>query len=73
MDYTLSHPTPLALFDEPVPVTVTLLTDGVTGEVPETILLTLVQDVINSPSDNNEILVTDTVKITVQDNDCMTV
>ena len=49
----------------------TLLSDGVAGEVPETIILTLVRDVVNSPSSVSEVLVNDTVQITVQDNDCM--
>ena len=65
VDYVLSHPT-LSLLDNPIPVTVTLLNDGVNDEQPETITLTLMQDGF---FDSNQILVYDTVQITLQDSD----
>ena len=63
VDYVLSHPIPLRLTNMPVPVTVSLLNDGVNGEGIETITLTLVED----QSESNRILVYDTVNIFLQD------
>ena len=64
-DYILSHPT-LSLIGNPIPVTVTLLNDGVNDEGSETIILTLMHD---DSFDSNQIFVYDTVQITLQDSD----
>ena len=71
MDYTISHPEPLLLLSEPVPVTVRLLNDREAGEDFETIILTLRQDEDLTPSNIDQILSYPTVQITIQDNDCM--
>ena len=68
-DYTISHPEPLLLVSEPVPVTVRLLNDRVAGEDFDTIILTLHQDEDLSPSNIDQILLYPTVQITIQDND----
>ena len=57
----------LTLTNQPIPVTVTLLNDGVNGEQPETITLTLVQ---HSTSEPNQILAHDTVRITLDERMC---
>ena len=52
----------------PIPITVTLLTDGVTGELPEDIILTLKPD---RDLELNEILPNPTITINLQDNESM--
>ena len=69
MDYTISHPEPLLLVSEPVPVTVRLLNDREAGEDFEIIILTLHQDEDLTPSNIDQILSYPTVQITIQDND----
>ena len=66
IDYVLRHPVPIILINAPVSVTVRILNDSVV-EGPESIILTLVQDMVQSPSNVNQILLHDTVQITVQD------
>ena len=52
----------------PIPITVTLLNDGVAGEEPETITLTLRPD---RNLEDNEILSNPTIIITLHDNESM--
>ena len=51
----------------PVPVIVTLLKDGVIGERPQDVILTLIQD--STPSDINQFLIYHTIRITILDNE----
>jgi hypothetical protein len=70
-DYRLSQSGPFFMMGSPVFIDVTLLSDGVAGEPEEEIELTLVQDLVNSPLEENRILAMElsTVTIRVQDND----
>ena len=52
----------------PVPVFVTLLKDGVIGERPQDIILTLIHD-SSTPSDINQFLIYHTIRITILDNE----
>ena len=69
VDYILSHSRFNLGGQLPVSVSVKLLNDGVVGEEPETIILTLVQDRILSLP--NVILSNEAITITLQDNECM--
>ena len=66
MDYNLSQSN-FFLENIPIPITVTLLSDGVAGEGPETITLTLRPD--DRDLVDNEILSDPSITITIQDND----
>ena len=68
MDYTLSDSDNVEMITRPTVINVTILNDGVVGEDVEEIVLTLIQSSI-TPSDINEFLVYDRVRITVRDND----
>ena len=70
-DYIIHHTNPVTLRIDPLPVTVTLLNDQVTGEGLEDIVLTLVQDDSLTPSNSNEFLIYDTVRILLMDNESM--
>ena len=65
MDYVLSQSN-FFLENIPIPITVTLLNDGVAGEGPETITLTLRPD---RDLEDNEILSNPTITISLSDND----
>ena len=69
VDYILSH-SKFSLGGElPISVTVKLLNDGVVGEEPETIILTLVQD--RNLSSPNAILSNEAITIILHDNEYM--
>ena len=70
-DYELTQNS-ILLPTTPAFVNVTLLRDGVAGEPTETIILTLMHNILLPPTDN-QILLFSTVIINVQDNDrtCM--
>ena len=70
-DYKINPTNPVALISNPVPVIVTLLNDRVTGEGLEDIILTLVQDDTRTPSNQNQFLIYDTVRISLLDNEGM--
>ena len=65
MDYVLSQSN-FFLENIPIPITVTLLNDGVAGEEPETITLTLRPD---RDLEDNEILSNPTITISLSDNE----
>ena len=69
VDYILSRSSFSVGGQQPVSITVKLLNDGVVGEEPETITLTLVQngDLLLP----NTILSNEAITITIQDNECM--
>ena len=69
VDYILSHSSFSLGGQQPVFITVNLLNDGVVGEEPETITLTLVQN--GDLSLPNAILSNEAITITIQDNECM--
>ena len=69
-DYTVDPMTEIRLRSDPIAITVTLLRDGVVGEGPEDIILTLMQDSRTQPNDN-QLLIYDTIRIVLQDNDSM--
>lgn len=68
-DYTLSHATPLILFQGPTHVNVTLLNDRVAGEGMETIILTL--NKVSGTENMNIILEYSVAVINLKDNDSM--
>ena len=57
----------LILYTDPVMVNITLVSDAILGEGSEDIVLTLVQ---HSSVEGYRVLISPTVKITVQDKDC---
>ena len=69
-DYTVDPMTDIRLRSDPIAITVTLLRDGVVGEGPEDIILTLMQDIRTQPNDN-QLLIYDTIRIVLKDNDSM--
>ena len=69
MDYTLIHDIDLEIrlaSNVPISVTLSLLNDGVAGEEVENVTLTLVNEIT---ADENEVLLYDTVTISILDND----
>ena len=69
-DYTISPMDDIRLRSDPIVITVTLLRDGVVEVLPEDIILTLVQD-SRTESNNNQLLIYDTIRVILQDNDSM--
>ena len=65
MDYVLSH-SRVILVNVPISIDVTLQSDGVAGEEPETITLTLVPA---RELELNEVLANEAITIVLQDND----
>ena len=57
----------LSMSTNPVMVNITLVSDAIQGEGSEEIVLTLVQ---HSPIEGFRVLISPTVRITVQDKDC---
>ena len=69
VDYTLTHDVDVEISpanNVPISVTLSLLNDGVIGEEVENVTLTLVNEIL---ADENEILLYDTVIISIVDND----
>ena len=65
MDYVFSH-SRVILVNVPISIDVTLQSDGVAGEEPETITLTLVPA---RELELNEVLANEAITIVLQDND----
>ena len=66
VDYVLSHSSVIAFGHLPTPINVTLLNDGIVGEDPETITLTLVHKA--TVLEPNVIVSNEAITITVHDN-----